>query len=78
MRQHLIEEQVLQPAGDKAGAELTEDTAVEAGIGQVEPDWKPLLTDTLTVSFWSGAQQLWLWPTKTGFGCGGCHTVDMK
>jgi hypothetical protein len=33
-----------------------------------KPDWTPLLTETLTVSLWSGAQQLWLWPTKTGFG----------
>lgn len=33
-----------------------------------KPDWTPLMTDTLTVSLWSGAQQLWLWPTKTGFG----------
>lgn len=35
-----------------------------------KPDWTPILTDKLTVSYWSGAQQLWLWPTKTGFGYG--------
>lgn len=35
-----------------------------------KPEWTPLLTDTLTVSAWSGAQQLWLWPTKSGFGYG--------
>ncbi|HVI33669.1 hypothetical protein [Phenylobacterium sp.] len=33
-----------------------------------KPDWTPLLTDKLTANFWSGGQQLWLWPTKTGFG----------
>jgi photosystem II stability/assembly factor-like uncharacterized protein len=33
-------------------------------------EWSELLTDSLTTSFWSGAQQLWLWPTKTGFGYG--------
>jgi hypothetical protein len=32
------------------------------------PDWRPLLADKLTANFWSGGQQLWLWPTKTGFG----------
>jgi hypothetical protein len=33
-----------------------------------KPDWTPVLTDKLKTSAWSGAQQLWLWPTKTGFG----------
>ena len=32
------------------------------------PDWSQLLTDTASVSFWSGAQQLWMWPTRNGFG----------
>jgi hypothetical protein len=34
------------------------------------PQWTPVLTDTLKISFWSGAQQLWLWQTKDGFGYG--------
>lgn len=33
-----------------------------------KPSWTPVLTDKLITSYWSGAQQLWLWPTKGGFG----------
>lgn len=36
LREHLVEEQLLHPARDEAGAELTEDTAIETGIGQCE------------------------------------------
>lgn len=35
-----------------------------------QPQWNVIHTDTLAFSFWSGAQQLWLWPTKNGFGYG--------
>ena len=60
-------------AGDMAhgwivALKLNEKVTLYRTDSLLKPEWSPILTDQLTTRYWSGGQQLWLWPTKTGFG----------